>query len=77
MTVTTRAIADNIVCGAEILMGETSQQIPIVIARGIQEVQFHSLDDVDEEAKNSLMKMTPHECLIMGPLFYNRKDEND
>jgi len=40
MKITTRAIADNLVCGSEILMGESNQRIPIVIARGYEEISL-------------------------------------
>ena len=35
MLITTRAIADNITCGANLVMGETNQQTPFVIVRGV------------------------------------------
>lgn len=71
MKVTTRAIADNLVCGAEILMGESDQQIPIVIARGCNENLFR--DFKENENINHLMKMSPPQyCIYMGPLWYSR-----
>jgi coenzyme F420-0:L-glutamate ligase/coenzyme F420-1:gamma-L-glutamate ligase len=73
MRVTTRAIADNLVCGAEILMGESDQKIPIVIARGRTGVEFK---DVKDPIKNNLlMKMSPEHCIYMGPLWSTNKDK--
>ncbi|MFW9856062.1 MAG: coenzyme F420-0:L-glutamate ligase [Candidatus Thorarchaeota archaeon] len=74
MRITSRAIADNLVCGAEILMGESAQQVPIVIARGCDELSFHK-GKVDEYENNQQMKMDPELCLYMGPLWYSRKEE--
>lgn len=70
MNVTTRAIADNLVCGSEILMGETDQKIPIVVARGCEDVVFHVLSDEEEEKNNMLMKIEPELCFYMGPLLH-------
>jgi coenzyme F420-0:L-glutamate ligase len=71
MVITTRAIADNIVCGAEILMGESRQRIPIVIARGCKDITFY--DDSTADNRNESMKICPEHCLYFGPLWYNRK----
>lgn len=71
MVITTRAIADNIVCGAEILMGESNQRIPLVLARGCKDMI--TFDDSDTESHNELMKISPEYCLYMGPLWHNRK----
>lgn len=67
MTITTRAIADNIVCGAEILMGESNQRIPIVVARGFVDINFN--DDDEIENLNELMKISPKHCIYMGPFL--------
>jgi coenzyme F420-0:L-glutamate ligase len=69
MHITTRAIADNLVCGAEILMGESSQRIPIVIARGYTEIPFRNIKDIYDS--NNQMKMDPSHCIYMGP-FWNK-----
>lgn len=71
MAITTRAIADNIVCGAEILMGESNQRIPIVLARGFMDINFN--DDDEIENLNESMKICPEHCIYIGPLWYNRK----
>lgn len=70
MHITTRAIADNLVCGAEILMGESNQRTPIVIARGYEDIPFHDIDD--NYANNKQMKMDPSHCIYMGPFWKNR-----
>ena len=75
MSVTTRAIADNLVCGSEILMGETDQKIPIVIARGCKDVVFHDLNDEEEEKNNMLMKIDPESCFYMGTLLHKGKKD--
>ena len=67
MNITTRALADNLVCGAEILMGESSERIPIVIARGFGKMPLQVIKDVYEN--NEQMKMDPVQCIYMGPLW--------
>ncbi|NHJ00559.1 MAG: coenzyme F420-0:L-glutamate ligase [Candidatus Heimdallarchaeota archaeon] len=71
MVVTTRAIADNLVCAAEILMGETDQKIPIVIARGCLDIIFENFSD--PTAVDRLMKMDPEHCIYIGPLWVNKR----
>ncbi|MFX0209223.1 MAG: coenzyme F420-0:L-glutamate ligase, partial [Candidatus Hodarchaeota archaeon] len=73
MNITSRAIADNIVSAAEILMGETNQRVPVVIARGCKGITFEETREI--EKNNSLMKISPHHCIYMGPLWYNRKSK--
>ncbi|UCG03595.1 MAG: coenzyme F420-0:L-glutamate ligase [Candidatus Heimdallarchaeota archaeon] len=73
MHITTRAIADNLVCGAEILMGETDQRVPIVIARGCEEITFEEPEAIKES--NDLMKISPQLCIYIGPLWHNRKSK--
>jgi len=67
MYITTRAIADNLVCGAQILMGESHQSIPLVIARGCEKKIF--TDELSETEFNSSMKMIPEDCIYMGPFW--------
>ncbi len=67
MRITTRAIADNLVCGAQILMGESNQSIPLVIARGCEKKIF--TDDINQIELNSLMKMNPEDCIYIGPFW--------
>ena len=73
MHITTRAIADNLVCGAEILMGETNQRVPIVIARGCEEITFEGSEEIKEY--NDQMKISPQLCIYIGPLWHNRKSK--
>jgi coenzyme F420-0:L-glutamate ligase/coenzyme F420-1:gamma-L-glutamate ligase len=73
MRITTRAIADNLVCGAEILMGETNQRVPIVIARGCEEIIFETKEEIDKY--NEEMKIAPHRCIYIGPFWHNRKSK--
>lgn len=74
MNITTRAVADNLVCGAEILLGETNQKIPVVIARGCKEITFDETEDKEEiEKYNDMMKIAPQHCIYMGPLWYSNK----
>ncbi|MHA1972226.1 MAG: coenzyme F420-0:L-glutamate ligase [Candidatus Hodarchaeales archaeon] len=67
MKITTRALADNLVCAAEILMGESGEQTPVVIARGIQSSVFTK--NTNEKDNNQLMIMNPRQCIYMGPLW--------
>ncbi|MHA1214601.1 MAG: coenzyme F420-0:L-glutamate ligase [Candidatus Hodarchaeales archaeon] len=67
MKITTRALADNLVCGAEILMGESGEQIPVVIARGCPPSVF--IKNTDDKDNNRLMIMNPKQCIYMGPLW--------
>ncbi len=73
MNITTRAIADNLVSGAEILMGETDQRVPVVLARGCEEITFEETRET--EKNNDLMKISPNHCIYLGPLWYNRKSK--
>ena len=67
MRITTRAIADNLACAAQILMGESNQNIPLVIARGCEKSIFS--DDLNPIELNSSMKMKPEACIYMGPFW--------
>ena len=71
MRITTRAIADNLVCGSEILMGESHERIPIVIARGYEEIPF--MEVTDTIVNNAQMKMDPLKCIYMGPFWKTRR----
>ena len=75
MKITTRAIADNLVCGSEILMGESHQRIPIVIARGYEDIPF--LEVKNTIANNAQMKMDPLQCIYMGPFWKIRRNASD
>ena len=75
MNITTRAIADNLVSGAEILMGETNQRVPVVVARGCKEITFKDIKE--NEKNNDLMKISPQHCIYMGPLWHNQKSSKE
>ncbi|NPD89456.1 MAG: coenzyme F420-0:L-glutamate ligase [Asgard group archaeon] len=64
MHITTRAIADQLATAAELLMGETDEQIPFVIIRGY----FHMrIGESEEENLNTLI--TPEQCMFIGPIL--------
>ncbi|MFX0014551.1 MAG: coenzyme F420-0:L-glutamate ligase [Promethearchaeota archaeon] len=71
MHITTRAVADNLVSGAEILMGESKQRVPVVLVRGCKEIIFEWT--MDAKKYNHMMKISPQHCIYMGPLWYNQK----
>ena len=60
LEITTRAVADDIVSGAELLMGEADEQIPVVLVRGAP-VTF-----TDREINPDEMLMPRDECLFMN-----------
>jgi coenzyme F420-0:L-glutamate ligase len=64
MNITTRAIADQLATAAELVMGETDEQIPFVIIRGYPTVR---IDEVSEEDLNTLI--SPEECMFIGPIL--------
>ncbi|MHA1168512.1 MAG: coenzyme F420-0:L-glutamate ligase [Candidatus Hodarchaeales archaeon] len=63
MKVTTRALADNIVTAAQIVMGESSERAPIAIFRGLPEELFRNDQGVSEIIE-------PDKCLFFGNLSY-------
>jgi coenzyme F420-0:L-glutamate ligase/coenzyme F420-1:gamma-L-glutamate ligase len=60
LEITTRAVADDIVSAAELLMGEADEQTPIVLVRGAP-VNF-----TDREIRKEEMLMPRDECLFMN-----------
>ncbi|MHA2233603.1 MAG: coenzyme F420-0:L-glutamate ligase [Candidatus Hodarchaeales archaeon] len=58
MRITWRAVADNCCCAAQLLMGESDEQIPVVVIRGAP---------INGSGSN-MMKISPEECLYFGPL---------
>lgn len=60
LEITTRAVADDIVSAAELLMGEADEQTPIVLVRGAP-VHF-----TDREIMKEEMLMPRDECLFMN-----------
>lgn len=61
LEVTRKAVADNIVSAAEILMGECDESVPAVIMRAAQ---------VEMKEVEGIPKMSPRECLYFG-IFHN------
>ena len=64
MHITTRAIADQLATAAELVMGETDEQIPFVIIRGYSTIR---IDESEEDDLNKLI--TPEQCMFIGPLI--------
>ena len=64
MHITVRALADQIATAAELLMGETNEQIPFVIVRGIN---IKRIPETEEKDINNLIK--PDQCMFLGPLL--------
>ncbi|MHA1224289.1 MAG: coenzyme F420-0:L-glutamate ligase [Candidatus Heimdallarchaeaceae archaeon] len=64
MHITTRAIADQLATAAELLMGETSEQVPFVIIRG------YPVKRIEEKDETDVNKLIPAEkCMFIGPLL--------
>ena len=64
MHITTRAIADQLATAAELVMGETDEQIPFVIIRGYSTLRINASE---EEDLNTLI--TAEQCMFIGPLL--------
>lgn len=62
MSITTRAIADNIATAANLLMGETTERRPFAVVRGVSY-------EVTEEASMSSALMPEDQCLYFAPLL--------
>ena len=67
MHITVRALADQIATAAELLMGETNEQTPFVIVRGIN---IQRISESEEKDINNLIK--PEQCMFLGPLLPKR-----
>jgi len=59
LKVTRRAVADNIASAAELIMGESDEQIPAVLVRGL-EIEFGEYEGIE--------LISPDECLFIGSL---------
>jgi len=59
LKVTRRAIADNIASAAELVMGESDEQIPMVLVRGL-DIEFGEFEGIE--------LISPDECLFIGSL---------
>ena len=68
MTITLRNIADNIACGANVLMGESYESIPFVIVRGLQNLIQEN--HWNEKAVSDL-RIDPKKCLYFGNMKYD------
>lgn len=62
MRVTRRAVADILATAAHLLMGETSEQIPMVIIRGAPV----AISEQTAEKCESDMKIDPKQCMFLG-----------
>ncbi len=59
---TRRALADNLSCAANFIMGETDEKIPIVLIQGAQ------VEMTEEFISSDLMFISPEECMYIGAL---------
>jgi coenzyme F420-0:L-glutamate ligase len=64
LRVTRKAVADNIVSAAQILMGEANESVPGVVMRNTP---------VEIKDAEGIPTISPEECLYFG-IFYNRRD---
>lgn len=62
MTISTRAIADNIASSTSLVMGETNERIPFAVVRGIDY-------NVAEKTTMLSTNMPEDQCLYFGPLM--------
>ena len=68
MHITVRAIADQLATAAEIVMGETNEQIPFAIIRG------YSLKRIPKEKEIDLnTQITAEKCMFIGPFLKNKE----
>lgn len=63
LRITRRAIADNLACAAEILMGEGSERIPVVIIKGAP------VEMTEEYIDGTQMIISREECMYFGTFF--------
>ncbi len=68
MSITLRNIADNLACGANVLMGESSESIPFVIIRGLN--RLINENHWQEKAISDL-RIDPKNCLYFGNMKYD------
>ena len=66
MKITQRAIADNLMCAAEILSGEVDERVPFVLIRNAPII----LTDND---LNYTMSISPEQCMYFGILYSKKK----
>lgn len=63
LKITRRAVADNLACAAEILMGEGNEQIPVVIIKGAP------VETTEEYIDELQMIISRNQCMYFGTLF--------
>nr|MDO8089359.1 coenzyme F420-0:L-glutamate ligase [Candidatus Sigynarchaeota archaeon] len=63
LRITRKAVADNLACAAEILMGEGNEQTPVVIVKGAP------TETTEEYVDESQMIIPREECMYFGTLF--------
>jgi coenzyme F420-0:L-glutamate ligase/coenzyme F420-1:gamma-L-glutamate ligase len=72
MTISTRAIADNIASSTSLVMGETNERIPFAVVRGVNY-------NIAEKSTMLSTNMPEDQCLYFGPLLRlikeNKKNE--
>lgn len=74
LKVTLRAVADQLATAAELLMGEGTESIPVVIIRGLMSVFEPAKTKYEEK-----LTISPEKCLIIQGLkngFINRKSRS-
>ena len=68
MTVTTRAVADQLATAAELVMGETDERIPFAIIRN------YPLKKIEGDQEIELINtIPPEDCVFMGPFIKGLK----
>lgn len=66
LKVTSQAIADDLCSGAQIVMGEANESVPIVLARGLSE-------SAGKAYRMSSFAVDPEQCVYMRSLGYRAK----
>ena len=62
MTISTRAIADNIASSTSLVMGETNERIAFAVVRGVNY-------NIAEKSTMLSTNMPEDQCLYFGPLL--------
>jgi coenzyme F420-0:L-glutamate ligase len=65
MRITWRALADNCCCAAQLLMGESDEQLPVVLIRGVP---------IDASGSKERM-ISPEQCLFFGTVLKEKLGE--
>lgn len=72
MHITVRALADQLATAAEIVMGETNEQIPFVIIRDYPIQRIPSNKEIDLNRQ-----ITAEQCMFIGPFLRKKVISND